>query len=100
MNIDSDIVNINTENIYDLINSYNKISQPILTKYEKTKIIGISAQQIESGRKPNIDIPKSITTPLQIALYELQKKQTPFIVKRKLPNNQFEYWSLDQLEIV
>lgn len=99
MNIESDIININTENIYDLINCPNKISQPILTKYEKTKIIGISAQQIESGRKPTIDIPKSITTPIKIALYELEKKQTPFIIKRKLPNNQFEYWTLDQLEI-
>ena len=99
MNTDTDLINVNTENLYELINNPNKISQPILTKYEKTKIIGISAQQIESGRKPHIDIPKSITTPIEIALYELKKKQTPFIIKRKLPNNQFEYWSLDQLEI-
>ena len=100
MNMSSDIINSNNENVYELINKPNKISQPILTKYEKTKIIGIAAQQIESGREPNIDIPKSLTMPIDIALYELKQKQTPFIIKRKLPNGVFEYWSLDQLEII
>tara|TARA_B100000575_G_scaffold104252_1_gene83099 strand:+ start:358 stop:675 length:318 start_codon:yes stop_codon:yes gene_type:complete len=91
---------LNNELIYEQVNLENKISEPVLTKYEKAKIIGISAQQIQTGRKPAIEIPSNLTTPLEIAEYELQKKKTPFIIKRKLPNDKFEYFTIDQLEII
>lgn len=93
-----DFTNINS--IYKEINKTNKISQPYLTKYEYAKIIGIAAQQIESGRKPLVEnIPASYVNPIDVAEYELKKKKTPIIIKRKLPNNEFEYWTLDQLII-
>ena len=99
--MDSSIENITQcEDIYNEINKKNKISQPFLSKYERTKIIGLAAQQIESGREPNIIIPKSLVEPIEIAEYELKNKKTPFIIKRKLPNNKFEYWTLDQLHII
>lgn len=91
---------LNSELIYELVNSEQKISKPILTKYEKSKIIGISAQQIESGRKPSLEIPSNLSNPLDIAEYELIKKKTPFIIKRKMPNNKFEYFTIDQLSII
>ena len=31
--------------------------------------------------------------------YELKQKKTPFIIKRKMPNNTYEYWTLDQLDL-
>ena len=101
-NIDSNIIEFtNNEDIYKEISRTDKISQPYLTKYEYAKIIGISAQQIESGRKPLIDkIPSSYVNPMDIAKYELMKKKTPIIIKRKLPNNVYEYWTLDQLIII
>ncbi len=99
--MDSSIENITQcEDIYNEINKKNKISQPFLSKYERTKIIGLAAQQIESGREPNLIIPKSLVEPIEIAEYELKNKKTPFIIKRKLPNNKFEYWTLDQLHII
>jgi len=99
--MDSSIENITQcEDIYNEVNKKNKISQPYLSKYEKTKIIGLAAQQIESGREPNIVIPKSLVEPIDIAEYELKHKKTPFIIKRKLPNNVYEYWTLDQLHII
>tara|TARA_B100000401_G_C52751114_1_gene693263 strand:- start:906 stop:1205 length:300 start_codon:yes stop_codon:yes gene_type:complete len=99
--MDSSIENITQcEDIYNEVNKKNKISQPFLSKYEKTKIIGLAAQQIESGREPNIVIPKSLVEPIDIAEYELKNKKTPFIIKRKLPNNVYEYWTLDQLHII
>ena len=91
---------LNNELIYEQVNSKNKISEPVLTKYEKAKIIGISAQQIQTGRKPALELPSYLTSPLEIAEYELQKKKTPFIIKRKLPNNKFEYFTIDQIEII
>ena len=90
---------VNNEEIYNEINKKEKISSNRLTKYEKTKIIGIAAQQIEGGRVPTIDIPNYMSNPIDIAEYELNQKKTPFVLKRKLPNNKFEYWSIDQLDI-
>ena len=100
-NLDSDIIEFtNNDKIYEEIKSTNKMSQPYLTKYEYAKIVGIAAQQIESGRKPLVDnLPSSYTSPIDIAEYELKKKKTPIIIKRKLPHNNYEYWTLDQLII-
>lgn len=71
-------------------------TKPILTKYEKTKIIGIRAQQIASGAKPLIDVPNYLTNSIDIAELELTKRKTPFIVKKKFGNS-FEYWKIEDL---
>ena len=98
--LDSDIIQFtNNKDVHTELNNKNKISQPYLTKYEYAKIIGIAAQQIESGRKPLINPPASYIHPIDIAEYELKQKKTPIIIKRKLPNNVFEYFTLDQLII-
>tara|TARA_B100001564_G_scaffold266902_2_gene228513 strand:- start:641 stop:958 length:318 start_codon:yes stop_codon:yes gene_type:complete len=97
--LDSDIIPFTNNNeVYEKLND-EKISQPYLTKYEYAKIIGIAAQQIESGRKPLVKPPASFRHPIEIAEYELKKKKTPIIIKRKLPNDVFEYFTLDQLII-
>lgn len=97
--LDSDIIPFTNNNeVHEKLND-EKISQPYLTKYEYAKIIGIAAQQIESGRKPLVKPPASFRHPIEIAEYELKKKKTPIIIKRKLPNDVFEYFTLDQLII-
>mgnify|MGYP001165390354 CR=1 FL=1 len=96
--MESELLFDTNEQIYTLLKQ-EKSTKPYLTKYEYAKIIGISAQQIETGRVPSIKIPTSIVNPIEIAEYELQNKATPFIVKRKLPNNEFEYWTIDQLDL-
>ena len=97
--LDSDIIPFTNNNeVHKKLND-EKISQPYLTKYEYAKIIGIAAQQIESGRKPLVKPPASFRHPIEIAEYELKKKKTPIIIKRKLPNDVFEYFTLDQLII-
>ena len=35
-----------------------------------------------------------------IAERELLEKKIPFIIKRPISNNKFEYWKLEDLEIV
>lgn len=97
--LDSDIIPFTNNNeVHEKLND-EKISQPYLTKYEYAKIIGIAAQQIESGRKPLVKPPASFRHPIEIAEYELKKKKTPIIIKRKLPNNVNEYFTLEQLII-
>jgi len=80
---------------YDKMRKLNK-SKPVMSKYERTKIIGIRAQQIASGSVPLVEIPKHLTNTLDIAEYELNKRKTPFIIKRNVGKN-IEYWKIEDL---
>jgi DNA-directed RNA polymerase subunit K/omega len=78
----------------------NHRTYPFLTNFEKTKIIGLRANQISKGSVPFIAVPKHITDVKDIARLELEQKRLPFIIKRPLPNGQFEYWRLADLLIL
>jgi len=67
-----------------------------LTKYEKTKILGLRARQIELGSLPVIKYSKS-ETPLEIAERELFLKKIPFKIKRTLPSGKIEIIKLKNL---
>lgn len=73
---------------------------PFLTIYEKTKIIGLRANQLSQGAYPYITVPEHITSVRDIARLELEQKRLPFIVKRPLPNGKYEYWRLQDLMIL
>ena len=75
-------------------------SIPILTKYEKTKIIGLRIKQLNSGCKPYISVDESIIDNFLIAKLELEQKKIPFIIERPMPNNISEYWNIKDLEIL
>ena len=70
---------------------------PFLTNFERTKIIGLRANQLSKGAAALVPIPKHITDVRDIARLELEQKRLPFIVKRPLPNGTFEYWRLSDL---
>jgi DNA-directed RNA polymerase subunit K/omega len=78
----------------------NHRTYPFLTNFEKTKIIGLRANQISKGSVPFISVPKHITDVKDIAKLELEQKRLPFIIKRPLPNGQFEYWRLADLLVL
>jgi DNA-directed RNA polymerase I, II, and III subunit RPABC2 len=78
----------------------NHRTYPFLTNFEKTKIIGLRANQLSKGSIPFISVPKHITDVIDIARMELDQKRLPFIVKRPLPNGTFEYWRLNDLLII
>ena len=73
---------------------------PILTKYEKAKIIGIRAQQINNGAEPFITADSNMIDGLTIAYEELMKQKIPFIIRRPMPNGSSEYWNINDLEIL
>lgn len=75
----------------------NHRTYPFLTTFERTKIIGLRANQLSKGAVPLINVPKHITDVRDIARLELEQKRLPFIVKRPLPNGTFEYWRLTDL---
>ena len=87
------------KNILELIEKTPKKSIPILTKFERARIMGVRLQQLANGAKPRID-----TTGLRsiedIVNQELIQRKIPFIVKRSLPNGLSEYWKIEEFEIV
>jgi DNA-directed RNA polymerase I, II, and III subunit RPABC2 len=73
---------------------------PFVTRYEKARVIGERAKQINSGAKPFIEIEQSMIDGYLIALKEFELKKIPFIIRRPLPNGTSEYWRLADLEII
>ena len=73
---------------------------PYLTKYEKARVLGQRAKQIETGSKPFVKVPENIIDSYVIAELELREKKIPFIIKRPIPGGAFEYWNLRDLEII
>jgi len=73
---------------------------PILTGYEYTKVISFRASQIANGARPYIPVPEGVTDAYEIAKIELNAKRLPVILKRPLPNGNFEVWKLADLAIV
>jgi DNA-directed RNA polymerase subunit K/omega len=73
---------------------------PFLTKYEKARVLGERAKQINAGAAPFIKVDNNVIDGYLIALSELEQKAIPFILKRPLPNGGCEYWKLRDLEIL
>lgn len=76
---------------------------PVLTKYEKTRILGMRTKQLNSGMQPMLpkeDIPETIVDGYNIAKMELDAKVIPFIIRRPLPDGTSEYWKVSDLEVL
>lgn len=72
---------------------------PLLSKYEKTKILGQRAKQIEEGHMPFIKT-DNIIDHYTIAKMELEQNKIPFIIRRPLPNGKSEYWRVQDLIMI
>ena len=77
----------------------NHRSVPFLTQYERTKIIGMRANQLSQGARPYIDVPEYMTDVGEIARLELKERRLPFLVRRPMPDGSHEYWRLSDLII-
>ena len=75
------------------------ITGPItLTRFEKARIMGARALQLSLGAPVFIEIPKNATTSLQIAMEELKKRVIPIVIKRTLPNEDYQNIPLDKFQ--
>lgn len=89
-----------TRNEKGIIIDDNHKTYPVLSKYEKAKLIGIRVNQLNCGAnafvsETNLNIDKVL-----IVEEELKQKKLPFIIKRPIPNGKFEYWNVNDLEIL
>ena len=74
------------------------IGPPTLTRFEKARIMGARALQLSLGAPVFIEIPKNATTSLQIAMEELKKRVIPIVIKRTLPNQDYQNIPLDKFQ--
>lgn len=79
-------------------NSKNKyFGFKFLTKFEKTRVLGVRTKQIIAGGK--IFVETSETDPYKIALEELYQKRMPLLIRRYF-NSKYKDISVNKLNIL
>lgn len=80
-----------------------KISKPLMTKYEFNQIISLRTNQIALGSPIFLEsstiIIKSNMELRKIAITELQEGRLPYIIKRQLPNNKYECYRIKDMDL-
>lgn len=95
-----DILTRTDRNPHGVVTDLLHKTLPFLTKYEKARILGERAKQLDAGAQPFIQVDPTVIDSYLIAMSELEQKKIPFIVKRPLPNGGCEYWKLKDLEFL
>ena len=75
-------------------------TQPFLSVYERTKILGFRANQLAQGAPPYVARPEQVTSVFEIAKMELEQRRLPYIIKRPMPDGRFEYWRLTDMMVI
>ena len=75
-------------------------TMPFITKYEKAKLLGERAKQINAGAQPTVVVDENTIDGYLIALKEYENKSIPMIIRRPLPSGGCEYWRLTDLELI
>ena len=89
-------------NNHEFLINYDKnikknVSMPILTDYEKTRILSERSSQISGGAQPLISNVERYDNAYEIAVEELRLKRIPFIVCRPIGST-YEYFKLADLQ--
>ena len=86
-------------NVLENIQKNPKKTIPILTKFERARIVGVRLQQLAYGAKPRINT-SNLKSIQEIVQQELIQRRIPFIIRRRLPNGTVEDWKLEEFETV
>ena len=71
------------------------IGPPTLTRFERARIMGARALQLSLGAPTFISIPETAGTSLDIALEELDQRVLPIVIRRVLPNGDYQNIPID-----
>ena len=84
----------------EIVNENGEVTlgPPTLTRFEKARILGARALQLSLGAPHFIEIPKKASTSLEIAMEELNRKEIPIVIRRTLPNGDFQNIPMQQFE--
>jgi len=89
------------QNMITILKKYKKHKKnykttPVLTKYERCRVLSERASQINCGSLIYLSDPEKFSNAYDIAVQELNERKIPFIIKRPYGNS-FEYWKLKDL---
>ena len=81
----------------EILTEKNKITigPPTLTRFERARIMGARALQLSLGAPAFISIPETARTSLDIALEELDQRVIPIVIRRVLPNGDYQNIPID-----
>jgi len=57
--------------------------------------MGARALQLSMGAPPFVEIPSSAKTSLDIAMEELEERAIPIVIRRRLPNGDYQNIPID-----
>jgi DNA-directed RNA polymerase I, II, and III subunit RPABC2 len=83
-----------------MIPNEERTTMPVLSKYERAKIIGLRARLLDEGAKPLVSVPTGLTDVIKIAQLELRAKKCPVIVYRTFLNGSYEAWKITDFMVV
>ena len=89
---DREIIDSDMEHVAQELKADGKIlmGPPILTRFEKARIVGARALQLSLGAPMFISTPKNTVTSLDIAMEELEQRVIPISIRRALPNDDYQ----------
>tara|TARA_B100000524_G_scaffold346147_1_gene245873 strand:- start:1255 stop:1713 length:459 start_codon:yes stop_codon:yes gene_type:complete len=85
------------ESTYSTYYTSNKTTSPYITKFEKSKILGVRAEMLANGSVPLVNVPKNCDSVYKIAELEFNDKKIPLLIRRTLPNGKIEDWRLEEM---
>ncbi|MEM2465769.1 MAG: DNA-directed RNA polymerase subunit K [Candidatus Bathyarchaeia archaeon] len=66
------------------------IGPPRLTRFEKARVVGARALQISMGAPILVDVAEGHSSPIDIALRELEAGILPITIRRTLPDGTYQ----------
>lgn len=66
------------------------IGPPKLTRFERARIVGARALQISMGAPILVDVPMGSSSPIEVALKELEAGILPITIRRVLPDGTYQ----------
>lgn len=91
---------MSTSSLRNSIEKRIEVSKKRLTKFEKARIIGLRALELSLGAPPLIPLPQNNRpNAVEIARQEVEKKILPLIIGRRMPDGNYVYIPLSDLEI-
>ena len=90
--VNSEILFANGEPAPENITNLVKIGPPILTKFERARILGTRSLQISMGAPVLVELDEDddASDPLLIATQEIDKRVLPISVRRVLPDGRYQ----------
>lgn len=88
------------DSFQDVVDRYDppkNQSRPVLTKFERAKVIGLRMEQLSRGSRPMVEVAEGDTV-RDVALRELSQKKMPYVLARSMPNGTTEYFRVGDLQ--